>query len=66
MKKGWVSVKLSEASIRVDCSDVSVTFGLSLGTTQKHSEIKKLKQQKQKHTCKKLREGKQFLITDLW
>lgn len=41
MKKGWVSVKLSEASIRVDCSDVSVTFGLSLGTTQKHSEIKK-------------------------
>lgn len=54
MKKGWVSVKLSEASIRVDCSDVSVTFGLSLGTTQKHSEIKKTKITKTKAHMQKV------------
>lgn len=30
MEKSWVSVKLSEASVGVDSSDVTVTFRLSL------------------------------------
>lgn len=30
MEKSWFSVKLCKTSIGVDCSDVTVTFSLSL------------------------------------
>lgn len=38
MEERWVSVKLCEASVRVDCSDKTVTFSLSLWQTDGDKE----------------------------
>lgn len=35
MEKSWISVKLCEASIGIDCSDKTMTFRLSLQSQNK-------------------------------